>query len=173
MALGEALARCPSLRLIPSDPARAAEIWETVCGRLEGIGAAIEASRQGEAFFAVDGLCGLYGGAASGVLAAARESARVPVRIAAAPGRFAAALAAERWRRLPRPLGRDGGEAIVTERSLGRFLGSQPVAAFRDRLDGGAVRRDELLHHRDPANALRRALQLRRAPVVERQLMVP
>lgn len=56
VALGEALARCPALGLVPSDPARAAEIWETVCGRLEGIGATIEVGRQGEAFSAVGGV---------------------------------------------------------------------------------------------------------------------
>lgn len=144
-ALGEALARCPALCLVPPDPARAAEIWENVCGRLEGIGAAVEVERQGEAFFAVDGLCGLYGGATSGVLAAARESAEVPVRIAAAPGRFAAALAAERGRRPPRPLGREGAEAILSERSLGRFLRSQPVSVFRSRLDGGSREEGRLI----------------------------
>jgi protein ImuB len=138
MALGEALARCPALRLVPSDPARTAEVWEAVCGRLEGIGAAIEVGRQGEAFFAVDGLRGLYGGAVSDVLAAARESAGAPVRIAAAPGRFAAALAAERGRRPPRASSRDGAEAIVAERSLARFLRPQPVSVFRSRLDGGS-----------------------------------
>jgi nucleotidyltransferase/DNA polymerase involved in DNA repair len=118
MALGEALARCPGLHLVAPDPARAAEVWEGVCAGLEGIGAAVEAERQGEAFFAVDGLLGLYGGTPQGVLAAARESAGVPVRIAAAPGRFAAALAAER--------------------GLERFLHSQPVSTLRNRLDGGA-----------------------------------
>lgn len=145
MALGEALARCPALRLIPPDPVRAAEIWEAVCARLEGIGAAIEAQRQGEAFFAVDGLCGLYGGAPPGVLAAARESAGLPVQIAAAPGRFAAALAAERGRRLPRALRREGIEAIVTERAIARFLRPQSVSAFRHRLDGGGPREGELI----------------------------
>jgi protein ImuB len=145
MALGEALARCPALRLVPPDPARAAETWEAVCGRLEGMGAAIEVSRQGEAFFAVDGLCGLYGGAASGVLAAARDSAGVPVRVAAAPSRFAAALAAERGRQLPRPVGQDGTEAILSERSLKRFLHPRPVSALRSRLDGGSPEEGNLI----------------------------
>jgi protein ImuB len=42
MRLGEALARCPGLRLIPPDPERSARAWETVIGALEGIGAAVE-----------------------------------------------------------------------------------------------------------------------------------
>jgi protein ImuB len=145
MALGEALARCPSLRLVGPDPARAGEIWEAVCGRLEGLGAAVESRRPGEAFFAVDGLCGLYGGAPSGVLAAARDAAGVPVRVAAAPGRFAAALAAERGSRLPRVMGRDGAEAIVGERALARFLRSHPVGALRGRLEGGDPKEGELI----------------------------
>jgi nucleotidyltransferase/DNA polymerase involved in DNA repair len=138
MALGEALARCPGLHLVAPDPARAAEVWEGVCAGLEGIGAAVEAERQGEAFFALDGLLGLYGGTPQGVLAAARESAGVPVRIAAAPGRFAAALAAARGRRLPRALRREGAEAVIAECALERFLHPQPVSALRNRLDGGA-----------------------------------
>lgn len=145
LALGEALARCPELRLVPPDPARAAEIWEAACARLEGIGAAIEAERQGEAFFALDGLCGLYGGAASGVLAAAREASGLPVQIAAAPGRFAAALAAERGRRLPRPLGRGEAESVIGQRSLAPFLRTQSIAAFRNRLDGGSREEGDLI----------------------------
>ncbi len=145
MALGEALARCPALRLVSPDPARASEIWEAVCFQLEEIGAAIEVGRQGEAFFVVDGLCGLYGGAPSNVLSVGREAVDVPVRIAAAPGRFAAVLAAERGRRLFRALRPEGAEAIVTERSLARFLRPLSIAAFRQRLDGGSPAEGSLI----------------------------
>lgn len=114
MPLGEAIARCPSLRVFTPDPVRAAEIWERACCRLEAIGAAVEADRQGEAFFEVDGLRGLYGGEIAGVLAHARRSIRLPVRIAAAPGRFASALAAaDRDQRLPEGRSR---YAMVSER---------------------------------------------------------
>ncbi len=41
MALGEALARCPSLALVPSDPAGVADRWERLLVRLESIGAAV------------------------------------------------------------------------------------------------------------------------------------
>ena len=93
MPLSEALARCPSLRLVPSDPVGVAERWDRLLERLEGIGAAVESERPGEAFFEVDGLLGIHGGALEGVIAAAREAARTRVRIAVAPNRFAALLA--------------------------------------------------------------------------------
>ena len=133
MPLGEALARCPSLQLIPADPARAAERWEGLLGRLEGIGAAVESERAGEAFFAVDGLLALHGSESAGVLAAAREAARAPVRIAAAPNRFTAFLAASRGSRLPRSVGANG-EAIVPAGALRGFLAPISVAALGARL---------------------------------------
>src|SRR3954447_15314403 len=39
MRLGEALARCPRLALIPPAPAGVADAWETLLARLEGMGA--------------------------------------------------------------------------------------------------------------------------------------
>src|SRR5690348_5183484 len=47
MALTEALARCPELRLIPSDPVGCAQVWERLILRLENIGAAVESPREG------------------------------------------------------------------------------------------------------------------------------
>ena len=41
MRLGEALARCPRLTLIPPDPAGVADAWERLLVRLESIGAAM------------------------------------------------------------------------------------------------------------------------------------
>ena len=43
-------------RLPPED------VWEDELRRLEGIGAALESERAGEAFFAIDGLRGIHGG---------------------------------------------------------------------------------------------------------------
>src|SRR5438093_12376956 len=51
MRLGEALARCPDLRLVAADPDGAASSWEAVLGRLEAIGAAVESRHVGEAYF--------------------------------------------------------------------------------------------------------------------------
>ena len=56
------------------DPVAAAEATEAMVRALEGIGAAVESEQPGEAFFAVDGLRGLYGGTSAGVLAAARRA---------------------------------------------------------------------------------------------------
>jgi protein ImuB len=80
------------------DPVEAAELTERLLRRLEGIGAAVESERAGEAFFAIDGLRGVHGGESRGVLEAARRAAGMPVRIGAAPARFAARAAARRER---------------------------------------------------------------------------
>jgi protein ImuB len=145
MPLGEALARCPSLRLIPADPARAAELWDALLGRVEGIGAAVESERPGEAFFAVEGLQGIHGGEIAGVIAAAREAATMPVRIAVAPNRFAAFLAARRGSRLPRDLSGSRGEAIVPRRALRRFLSPLPIGTLSARLGAGEPEEGDLV----------------------------
>src|ERR687888_882514 len=67
MALGEALARCPGLALVPPDPAGVAEAWEGVLGRLEGVGALVAPERPGLACFAADGLMRLHGAGTDGV----------------------------------------------------------------------------------------------------------
>src|SRR4051794_41982560 len=43
MRLGEALARCPRLALVPPDPVEVADDWERMVASLEAIGAAGEA----------------------------------------------------------------------------------------------------------------------------------
>lgn len=94
---------------------------------LEGIGAAVESERAGEAYFALDGLRGLYGGGA-GVLTAARRALTGEVRVGTGPTRFAAYLAA---RELRTPvavavladrvgaLGREGEDFVVALERLG------------------------------------------------------
>ncbi len=100
---------------------------------LEGIGAAVESERAGEAFFALDGLRGIHGGGA-GVAAAARAAlgkrrgmaaaAGDPPRIGVAPTRFAAYAAAHRGAR----------GARVPAARLEPFLASLPVTSLRLRL---------------------------------------
>jgi protein ImuB len=68
---------------------------------LEALGAAVESERPGEAFFALDGLRGLYGGSAGGVVRAARGALGDEQAIGTGPTRFAAFLAAGSW---PRPV---------------------------------------------------------------------
>src|SRR5690349_4956846 len=83
MRLGEALARCPALRLVAPDPERAAVAWESALTALEGIGAAIEPVRPGQASFEADGLRRLYGGHLEGVLARTRRALPTPARLGA------------------------------------------------------------------------------------------
>jgi len=97
MRLGEALARCPRLTLVPPDPAGVADFWERLLVRLESMGAAVEPERPGLACFDARGLLKLYGGI-EGVLAAVRRALRIPTRLGVAPSRFAAVAAATRAR---------------------------------------------------------------------------
>jgi protein ImuB len=124
MALGEALARCPSLELLPADPIAVTAAWEQTLATLEGIGAGVEPARPGLACFSLDGLRGLHGGSDELVLAAARRALDRPARLAAAATRFcalAAALAARPRRTL-----------IVREAARG-YLAGLPVALLRSR----------------------------------------
>ncbi len=125
MVLGEALARCPDLVLVPGDPVRVAEVWEKSLCVLESIGAAVEPARPGLAYFDTDGLRRIHG-TRERTIAAARRALRRPARIGAAPTRFCA-LAAALAVRSRRPLVLDGGEAK-------RWLAGRPVGllGFRE-----------------------------------------
>ena len=108
MRLGEALARCSHLTLIPPDPAGVADLWERLLVRLESVGAAVEPERPGLVCFDAWGLLRLHGGI-EGVLRAARTALRTPARFGVAPSRFAAVAAATRARtRRPEIVGGSG-----------------------------------------------------------------
>jgi protein ImuB len=114
MVLGEALARCPDLVLLPGEPVAVAEIWESTLRALESIGAAVEPARPGLAYFETDGLRGLHGSDGATV-AAARRAGRSPIggrpaRVGVGPTRFCA-LAAAHEVRSRRPLTLEGKEA--------------------------------------------------------------
>src|ERR687889_1153233 len=98
MRMGEALARCPRLALVPPDPVGVADDWERVVARLEATGAAVEADRPGLACFDARGLRRLHGGTLDGVVTAVRADLRRPARIGAGPSRFCALAAATRAR---------------------------------------------------------------------------
>src|SRR5215204_4463171 len=83
------------------DPVEAAELGEEMVRALESLGAAVESERPGEAFFALDGLRGLYGGTSAGALIAARRAVGEGKALASGRTRFAAFLAASDW---PRPV---------------------------------------------------------------------
>jgi nucleotidyltransferase/DNA polymerase involved in DNA repair len=140
IGLGEALARCPELALVPPDPERADAAWERALVTLEGIGAAVWTERAGEAFFAVRGLRGLWGGNVEGVLERARRAIELPARLGAGPTRLAAAAAAlrsGRWRadRPPSGAAIRGRFVVVPDGAARAFLAPQPIALLRDRLE--------------------------------------
>jgi protein ImuB len=121
-------------------------------GRLEGIGAAAESERPGEAFFALDGLRGIHGGDSAGVLAAARaalagSSRRRPqraasIRIGAAPTRLAAFAAA--WK-APRHLSGPAGATVVPPSALRSFAAALRVSILPLLLDPPRSEADELV----------------------------
>lgn len=150
MALGEALARCPDLVLVPGDPVRVAAAWEGAVRALESIGAAVEPARPGLAYFEDSTLRALHGTPRATIAAARRALAASPegegerpgrvgqvgvsswgVRIGAAPTRFCA-LAAALATRSSRPLVLEGGEAR-------RWLAGRPVELLGFRADTAAL----------------------------------
>jgi len=151
MRLGEALARCPKLTLIPPDPAGVADAFERMLAALESIGAGVEPLTPGVACFDARGLLRLHArGLGSGsdpepdrapdhdrrsftptgeelmaVLAAARRALGTPARFGVAPTRFAALAAATRAR-ARRPLIVRGGPREARD-----FLAPMPVELLR------------------------------------------
>ena len=144
MRLGEALARCPQLALIPPDPAGVADGWERLLVALESIGAAVEPERPGLACFHARGLLRLHGGRAPagseseqlvGVLAAARRALHRPARFGVAPSRFAAVAAATRARvRRPEIVSAGVGEDRARAQARA-YLAPLPVALLRARAE--------------------------------------
>jgi protein ImuB len=175
LRLGEALARCPALRLVPPDPAGVADEWERLLVLLEGIGAAVEPGRPGLAWFDAEGLRTLHGGSLEGVIAAARRALATPVRLGAAPSRFAALAASSAARARRAEVAPSGAAALraylaplpvallgvreetaalppVLERFGVRTLGelaAMPRAALSDRFGEAGVRARALARGRD------------------------
>jgi protein ImuB len=136
MALGEALARCPDLALVPADPVGVDAAWESMLGTLESIGAAVEPARAGLAYFETGPLRSLHG-ADTAVIAAAQRAtgpsagaagaagaAGLPcgdrhARMGAGPTRFCS-LAAALAVRSRRALVLDGSDAL-------RWLAGRPI----------------------------------------------
>lgn len=135
MRVGEALSRCPGLRLVPPDPEGARTLWGAMLDRLERIGAEVESDVPGAAFFEAAGLHGIHGGSLEGVLrAASRVLGAAPPRprLAAGPSRFCAHVAAlhTRARRAPR---------IVPAGAARAFLAPLSVALLRSRPELAAM----------------------------------
>ena len=152
MRLGEALARCPGLRLVPPDPERAAGTWEAVLAALEGIGAAVEPAAPGEAYFDA-------GGAAPAV----RRQPRGRARACAQGGRGCppgwARRRAASARSRPRARARPGrGAKIVPAGAERAFLAPLPVSLLPAPLARGAV------PPRSSGSACARSASWRRCP---------
>jgi protein ImuB len=168
MRVGEALARCPELRLVPPDPDGVRTLWRRALERLERIGAACESDREGEAFFEADGLRGIHGGGLDGVLDAAREAVGRGARLGCAPGRFsayAAALRARPRRRTSGRLGSPRGAVVVPAGAIQEFLAPLPVGLLRSR--AGLEQLPELLE-RLGVRTLGQLAELPTAAVAER-----
>jgi protein ImuB len=147
MRVGEALARCPDLRLVPADPEATRSYWSAVLDRLEALGAAVESDDPGVAYFETRGIERLHGGHLEGVLAAVRRSLPASIRLGAAPSRFTAYAAAVHARDAGAVVGgggaaRGGGSranarrrsaAIVPEGAMRAFLAPLPVGLLRSR----------------------------------------
>lgn len=150
LPLGEALARCPRLKLLPPDPVAVQARWDELVSRLENIGAAVETAQDvaarevsprggasvaldpelGTAWFLASSIRRLHGGSLDGTVAAVRGALRMPVRIGAAPTRFLSRAAAGRAR-VRRPV------VIASPRAgepldLG-VLAGEPVSALAQR----------------------------------------
>lgn len=140
LRLGEALARCPTLRLITPDPAGVADAWEGVVAALESIGAAVETDRPGMAWFDEHGLRRLHGGSVESVITAARRALAGSVnrvgaggRVGAAPSRFAALAAAHRAR------ARRPEVAPEKPAGLAAYLAPLPVSLLTARAEVAAL----------------------------------
>jgi protein ImuB len=131
MRVGEAIARCPALELVPPDPGATVEAAEEVLAGLEALGAAPEPLAPGAALFAGEGLLRLHGGLSS-LLAAVALGLPPGGRVGAGPGRFVAHVAAETARR--------GRPVRVEPDAVAAFLARLPV----ERLPLAAAAADEL-----------------------------
>jgi len=170
MRLGEALARCPRLALVPPDPVGVADGWERVVLALEAIGAAVEADRPGLACFDARSVRRLHGGTLDGIVGAVRGALRRPARIGAGPTRFCALAAAARARARrativaqaaelhaePIALLRYRDETAALPEGLDRLgirtlgdLAALPRAALADRFGPPGLLAHDLVHGRD------------------------
>ncbi len=134
MRIGEALSRCPALGMVAPDPVQAEAAWERSLRSLESIGAAVEPSRPGEAFFAVEPLRALCGRPEAVLARARRTLAGAGARVGAGPNRLSAHAAAMRMR-ARRPA------LVVSDASARRLLQGLPIHSLRGRLARGTSNR--------------------------------
>jgi protein ImuB len=160
MRMGEALARCPRLALVPPDPIGVADVWERVLARLEAVGAQVEPGGSGLACFEARGLRRLHGGSLDGVLRATREALARPARLGAGPSRFCAVVAAAAKARARRP-GLVAGAADLAGEPVALLRHRQQTAALPEALERALVLLvDRLLARRERDGRMLRVVVL-------------
>ena len=124
MLLGEALATCPSLRLVEQDPAEAEQAWEEIVCRLEGEGFAVEPAEPGCLYVETRAVERFYGGV-EGVLrrALAAVGPGWDARAGAADRKFAALAAAS--------VARAGQILVVASEETPTFLAPLPLGVLQ------------------------------------------
>lgn len=131
MVLGQAVDLCPELRPLRPDPVMAGRMWEGTLRSLEGIGAAVESSEIGQAWFDPDGLMHLHGGIA-GILGKVFEALGNEALVGVGPTRLAATI----------HLASSAGEVeVVRPEDLREELDGLPLMSLKGRL--GVDRRSE------------------------------
>src|ERR671930_2598211 len=121
MRLSEALATCPSLVLVETDPATVELEWEQLLRRLEDAGFAVEPVEPGCLYFETGGVERLYGGVDPALKRAlAAVGPAWDARAGAAERRFAALAAAT--------VARPGQGLIVSDRPARDFLAPLPLS---------------------------------------------
>src|SRR3954447_10568786 len=121
MRSGEAIARCPGIRLVTADPGAVAAAAEELLAGLEAIGPAVEPLEPGHALFRADGLLRMHGGLGR-LLHAAGKLLPPGGRIGAGPGRFTARAAAIKARPgRPRVVDADGAPGFIGRMAVGRL----------------------------------------------------
>ena len=137
MRAGEAIARCPGIRLVTADPGAVADAAEELLAGLEAIGAAVEPLEPGRVLFRADGLLRMHGGLGR-LLHAAGQLLPPGGRIGAGPGRFTAQAAAIKARPgRPRVVDADGAPGFIGRMAIGR-LGLDP--RITDELEALGIR---------------------------------
>jgi protein ImuB len=137
MRAGEAIARCPGIRLVTADPGAVAESAEQLLAKLEEIGAAVEPLDAGRALFRAEGLVRMHGGMGN-LLRTAEDCLPAGGRVGAGPGRFTAQAAAVKARPgRPRVVDEDAAAAFVGRMAISR-LGLDPVVT--DELEAIGIR---------------------------------
>jgi protein ImuB len=120
MRLGEALATCPDIVLVESDPAAAEQAWEEILRALEDTGFAVDPAQPGTVYFETSGVERLYGGLERALTRAlAAVGSAWDARAGAADRRFAALAAAT--------VARAGQALIVSDERLPEFLAPLPL----------------------------------------------